>query len=81
MDGCPGQDRRSWKAGDLFEVPCPSCGKVHEFYRDEPFLLCRGCGERIRNPRLAPGCEQWCPAADSCREKGERGSKPGTNDY
>lgn len=32
---CPGQDRRYWKPGDIFDVECPQCGNGVEFFKDE----------------------------------------------
>jgi putative nucleotidyltransferase with HDIG domain len=62
---CPGQDMRFWKAGDIFDTPCPKCGRRVEFFKDEVRRKCR-CGHEIVNPKLDFGCAQWCPYAEQC---------------
>ncbi len=69
---CPGQDTRYWKPGDIFEVVCPSCGGKLEFFKDDVSRKC-GCGIRVENPRVGPGCAQWCGHAAECL-----GTQPGT---
>jgi endogenous inhibitor of DNA gyrase (YacG/DUF329 family) len=66
MARCPGQDQRFWKPQDIFEVPCPGCGRAVEFFRDEPTVKCRGCGRLVVNSRLDLGCAEWCTHADQC---------------
>jgi endogenous inhibitor of DNA gyrase (YacG/DUF329 family) len=66
MIRCPGQDQRFWKPQDIFEVPCPGCGRAVEFFRDEPTLKCPGCGGVVVNSRLDLGCAQWCKQAEQC---------------
>jgi hypothetical protein len=63
---CPGQDWQYWKPGDIFDVPCPSCGEMTEFYKDEVQRRCRKCGTRFRNPRIDLGCLEWCEHAEKC---------------
>jgi hypothetical protein len=63
---CPGQDTRNWKPGDIFESPCPGCGMPVEFFKDEAMRRCKGCGRRVRNPRLDLGCAEWCEHAAEC---------------
>ena len=62
---CPGQDMRFWKPGDIFDTPCPKCGRRVEFFKDEVRRKCR-CGHEIVNPKLDFGCAQWCPYAERC---------------
>lgn len=66
MPRCPGQDQRYWKPGDVFEVKCACCGRYVEFFKDEPKLRCRGCGETVTNPKIDMGCAKWCQYADQC---------------
>ena len=66
MVRCPGQDQRFWKPEDIFEADCPQCGKAVEFFKDEPRLKCRNCGHTVVNPRIDPGCAEWCQYADQC---------------
>lgn len=69
MPRCPGQDQRYWKPEDICESLCPFCGAEIEFWKDEPLLCCAQCGKEVRNPRLDPGCAEWCPMADKCLGK------------
>lgn len=66
MPRCPGQDQRFWKPDDIFDVPCPQCGAVIEFWKDEPHLKCPKCRTRVVNPKLDLGCAEWCQYADQC---------------
>jgi hypothetical protein len=72
---CPGQDQRYWTPEDIFDVGCPYCGREIEFWKDEPFRLCRGCDREVRNPRFDLACADWCASADGCLGHGlERGA-------
>lgn len=66
MVRCPGQDQRFWKPGDIFEVKCPDCGQLVEFFKDEPKLKCRKCGQLVTNPKIDLGCAEWCQYAEQC---------------
>ena len=66
MFRCPGQDQRNWKPGDIFEVMCTGCGYAVEFFKDEPKLRCRGCGQMVTNPKIDSGCAQWCQYSEQC---------------
>jgi len=66
MFRCPGQDQRFWKPEDIFEVQCPGCGKTVEFFKDEPKLKCRSCGQAVVNPKIDLGCAEWCQYAGQC---------------
>jgi len=66
MFRCPGQDQRFWKPEDIFEVQCPGCGKNVEFFKDEPKLKCRKCGQIVINPKIDLGCAEWCQYAAQC---------------
>ncbi|HPB82110.1 MAG TPA: hypothetical protein PK200_08750 [Spirochaetota bacterium] len=68
MAQCPGTDMRYWSFNDIFEVRCPGCGAMIEFFKDDPSRVCHHCGEVIRNSRLQKGCAEWCPMAGSCAE-------------
>jgi putative nucleotidyltransferase with HDIG domain len=37
-----------------------------EFFKDEPKLKCRNCGNIVVNPKIDLGCAQWCQYADKC---------------
>ncbi|MHC4242746.1 MAG: phosphohydrolase, partial [Planctomycetota bacterium] len=66
MVRCPGQDQRFWKPEDIFEVKCPACGGSVEFFKDEPKLKCRKCGQSVDNPKIDLGCAEWCQYAEQC---------------
>jgi hypothetical protein len=63
---CPGQDTRYWKPGDIFDAPCPKCGKPVEFFKDESTRRCRNCGQPVTNPRMDFGCAAYCKYAEQC---------------
>jgi len=67
---CPGQDTRQWKPKDIFEAPCPACGRRVEFFKDDTSRKCPRCGYTFRNPKLDLGCAEWCPYADKCLAEG-----------
>jgi len=66
MFRCPGQDQRFWKPEDIFEVQCSVCGENVEFFKDEPKLKCRKCGQTVVNPKIDLGCAEWCRYAEQC---------------
>ena len=66
MVRCPGQDQRFWKPEDIFDVRCPGCGQIVEFFKDEPKLKCRKCGRSVTNPKIDLGCAEWCQYAEQC---------------
>ncbi len=63
---CPGQDSRFWGHDAIFEVKCPECDAVIEFFRDDTWRTCRNCGNRVQNPRINFGCAAYCPYAEQC---------------
>jgi len=63
---CPGQDTRYWKPGDIFSVPCPSCGSPVEFFKDEMRYRCRSCHKIVPNPKANLGCAEHCAYAEQC---------------
>ncbi len=63
---CPGQNTQFWGPDDVFDLPCPGCGKSVEFFKDEAQRKCKGCGKLIFNPRMDFGCANWCPMAKEC---------------
>lgn len=63
---CPGQDMQYWKPGAIFEVACPQCGRMVEFFKDDTARKCAGCGHRFVNPQMDFGCAAYCPYAEQC---------------
>lgn len=63
---CPGQDTRFWKPGTIFEVECPKCGNMVEFFKDEATRRCGKCGSKLVNPKMDFGCATHCKFAEQC---------------
>lgn len=63
---CPGQDSRYWKAGAIFEVNCPQCDHLVEFFKDDTARKCSYCGQRLINPQMDFGCASYCQYAEQC---------------
>lgn len=63
---CPGQDMQYWKDDAIFEVKCPECHTLVEFYKDDTTRKCHECGHRFVNPRLDFGCATYCQFAEQC---------------
>jgi len=63
---CPGQETQFWKPGSIFEVKCPKCGHLVEFFKDDPTRKCPKCGHRFLNPSLDFGCASYCQYAEQC---------------
>lgn len=63
---CPGQDSRYWDGQAVFEAPCPKCGKIVEFFKDDSTRKCSSCGHKMLNPRTDFGCAAYCPYAEQC---------------
>lgn len=76
---CPGKDQRFWKPDDVFDVQCPGCDKAIEFYKDEPKLTCRNCGQMVANPRIDLGCAEWCKYAAQCLDGNDKSYKQKDN--
>jgi hypothetical protein len=62
MEKCPG--KQSLRVLDSVVVPCPDCGRLVEFFTDEPKRRCR-CGRVLLREAL-PQCAEWCLAAAQC---------------
>jgi DNA-directed RNA polymerase subunit RPC12/RpoP len=63
---CPGQDNRYWDGEAVFEFPCPHCGNLLEFFKDDSQRSCKKCGNRVLNPRIDFGCAAYCSHAEQC---------------
>ena len=63
---CPGQDTQYWQPGAIFEVDCPKCGKLVEFFKDDTSRKCGSCGHRFVNPNMDFGCAAYCQFAEQC---------------
>ncbi len=63
---CPGQDSRYWRPGAIFDVKCPGCGHMIEFFTDDTRRRCPNCGKEVPNPEMDFGCAAYCPYAEHC---------------
>jgi DNA-directed RNA polymerase subunit RPC12/RpoP len=63
---CPGQDKRYWSGGAIFEVPCPKCGADVEIFQDESSGRCTKCKHKFKNPKRDLKCAEWCAYAEEC---------------
>ena len=63
---CPGQDNRYWDGEAVFEAPCPHCGNILEFFKDDSQRSCKQCGNKVLNPRIDFGCAAYCSHAEQC---------------
>lgn len=63
---CPGQDTRFWGAESIFEISCPKCGEIIEFFKDEPTRRCKKCGHSVINTKIDFGCASYCKYAAQC---------------
>lgn len=63
---CPGQDRRYWSEDAIFEIACPFCGQILEFFKDDTMRKCPHCKGKVPNPKLDFGCAVYCKYAEIC---------------
>ena len=63
---CPGQDMQYWTDDAIFEVNCPECDAIVEFYKDDTSRKCPKCEHRFVNPKLDFGCASYCQFAEQC---------------
>lgn len=63
---CPGQDNRYWSGEAVFEIACPHCGNMLEFFKDDSQRTCKQCGHKVLNPKIDFGCASYCPYAEQC---------------
>lgn len=63
---CPGQDTQYWNAEAVFDVTCPKCSALVEFFKDDTTRRCGQCGHRFVNPKMDFGCAAYCQYAEQC---------------
>jgi len=63
---CPGQDTKYWNENAIFEIECPECGHLIEFFKDDPTRRCKNCDKKIVNPKMDFGCAAYCKYAEQC---------------
>jgi endogenous inhibitor of DNA gyrase (YacG/DUF329 family) len=64
MRKCTGQNMYEWGFDAIFEVECPECGHMVEFFKDEIKRNCSRCGSRVTNDHKDYGCQRWCSCKD-----------------
>jgi len=55
-----------WTSEAIFDVQCPRCQHVVEFYKDDTTRKCGSCGHRFVNPKMDFGCATYCQFAEQC---------------
>lgn len=55
-----------WTSEAIFDVKCPECHKMVEFYKDDTTRKCNHCGHRFVNPKMDFGCATYCQFAEQC---------------
>jgi len=55
-----------WTSEAIFDVQCPKCQHVVEFYKDDTTRKCGFCGHRFVNPKMDFGCATYCQFAEQC---------------
>ncbi|HIE51104.1 MAG TPA: hypothetical protein EYP85_05040 [Armatimonadetes bacterium] len=63
---CPGQNTLFWRFEDIYDVPCPHCHRLVEFFKTDVKRTCPHCGQRILNPKADFSCAEWCDRAKEC---------------
>jgi hypothetical protein len=63
---CPGQDTQYWNSDAIYEVKCPECGGMVEFFKDDTTRKCEHCGHKFPNPKMDFGCAAYCRYAEQC---------------
>jgi predicted RNA-binding Zn-ribbon protein involved in translation (DUF1610 family) len=63
---CPGMDPAYFRPEDIRMQKCIRCNADLEFWKDDIFLTCPGCGTRNTNARIDMTCLSWCREAASC---------------
>jgi DNA-directed RNA polymerase subunit RPC12/RpoP len=63
---CPGQDTQYWNADAVYDVKCPKCSGMVEFFKDDTTRRCGQCGHRFVNPNMDFGCAAYCQYAEQC---------------
>jgi hypothetical protein len=63
---CPGQDTRYSKEDVIFEVECPHCGALVEFFKDDTSRNVQAVSECSSILGLIFGCALYCQYAELC---------------
>ncbi|MCP3924140.1 MAG: hypothetical protein GY714_16290 [Desulfobacterales bacterium] len=60
MKMCAGNNTYDWGFDSIFEIECPKCGYLVEFFQDEITRRCSKCNDLVKNNRGSYGCSQFC---------------------
>ena len=63
MRKCTGNNTHEWGFDAIFDVKCPNCGNLVEFFKDEINRNCPQCKKSVQNDRKDFGCGQWCSSS------------------
>jgi len=63
MRKCTGNNTQEWGFDAIFDVKCPNCENLVEFFKDEITRNCSNCGETVKSHREDYGCGQWCSSS------------------
>ena len=67
MRKCCGNNWEEWGAEAIFDLECPHCGQMVEFFKDEITRTCPSCKQTVKNRSNDYGCGQWCSRDSSHR--------------
>jgi hypothetical protein len=60
MRRCSGNDTQEWGFDSIFDVKCPHCGQLVEFFKDEISRRCPQCRDIVISDRKVYGCSKSC---------------------
>lgn len=63
MRKCSGNCTYEWGPDAIFDIQCPTCGHMVEFFKDEIRRNCPYCKNPVHNNSGDYGCGQWCSSA------------------
>jgi ribosomal protein S27AE len=65
MRKCTGNNTYEWGFDAVFEIECPNCGNMVEFFKDEITRNCGKCHATVENNSQDYGCSLWCSSSSS----------------
>ena len=68
MRKCNGNNTETWGFDAIFDVTCPNCGNVMEFFMDEITRTCPGCKNSVRSTNTTTGCKYQALQPAICRQ-------------
>ena len=63
MRKCSGNNFEEWGVDAIFDIECPNCGHLVEFFKDEITRRCFHCKNIVHNDRGDYVCGQWCSSS------------------